>query len=148
SLRLHSLGLNSLWLSGLGLLGVGLVGSNDDCCDHWCYRSGVLVLGAVFGAFDQIAVGIALAFATIAAATLATRATARALAVFVGFVTVFLVAGFVVQQLFIAGGLCSGWARLALFTRRAWLTLLARLALDTLLALSLSVYLGLNFSLR
>ncbi len=91
---------------------------------------------ALVGVFDFVAVGIALAFATVAATTLTTGATTWSLAVvafraFVGFLSIFGLADFqgLLQQFIRRRCLLFG-ARLALFARGAWL---AGLALGLLL---------------
>jgi hypothetical protein len=88
----------------------------------------LLFAGFVVAAFDQLAIGVALAFTTVAATALATGATARALAI--GAFLLVLQQLFVRQLLFVEFGSLFGnllvRARLALFTRRARLALFAQ----------------------
>ena len=86
-----------------------------------------LALGLAFGfaAFDQVTVGIALTLAAVAAATLATGATARTLAV-CAFLLIVLQQLFVRQLLFASLFRLHGGLRLLLFTRWTRLALLAR----------------------
>src|SRR5690606_3402747 len=90
---------------------------------------------AVFGAFDQVAVGITLTLATIAATTLTTGAAARTFTVVAVLLVIlqllFVRQRFVLQRLGLLG------TRLALFARRtlALLTLATGLALGALFAL-------------
>ena len=91
---------------------------------------------ALFAAFDQVAVGITLTLAAVAAATLAARTTARAFAC-LSIVLLVLEHLRLFQQLFVTA-VADGCflARCTLFTRRTWCTFFARLAFGTLLAVA------------
>ena len=149
--RLSSRGffnLNRRCFDGRGFADRSLAGNGFAAVDAFCNHGGGsshgnrgdclgVVTGsfAVLGALDQVAIGITLTFATIAATTLTAGTATRAFAI-VAVLLVVLQLLFV-RQCFVLQGLGLLGTRLTLFTRLTLtlLTFTTRLALGTLFAL-------------